>query len=512
MHRFIVQFCQWPRWLRKLLFRGLPTALLTIWLTVGLNSPLLPPSRVLAQTAPFCQLPAEAIAQKSALLQSALQGNGDALNHYKALVGQHATMLQTCRSQSWLQDQAIWLRLYPCDALPGALDALFDRLVSRGYNQVYVEAFYDGQVLLPAADNPTAWASVIRTAGYENRDLLAEAIAKGRERGMKVYAWMFTLNFGYAYAQRSDAPPVLARNGQNHTSLSAQAANSEALHTEAFVDPYHPQARRDYGTLVNAVMQRRPDGVLFDYVRYPRGSGSASVASQVGDLWIYGSASQQALLQRALNPSGQELIRRFIRQGYITAQDIATVISQYPGDGEPQWQGRVPVLPLANSTPQDVQPYIQTELWQLTVAHAMQGVLDFLMMTIQPVQRQGIPAGAVFFPEGNQTIGQNGYDSRLQAWDRFPSSMEWHPMSYGTCGNTSCIVAQVQRVVSMAPAGTQVKPVIAGTWGQSINNRPSLEAQMQSIHAAYPQIRSISHFAYSWQEPQSDRDRKFCRL
>jgi hypothetical protein len=129
------------------------------------------------------------------------------------------------------------------------------------------------------------------------------------------------------------------------------------------------------------------------------------------------------------------------------------------------------------------------------------------------VQRQGIPAGAVFFPDANQTIGQ-GYDSRLQPWDRFSSSLEWHPMSYGVCGgnNTTCITSLVQRVVSQAPPGTRISPVIAGTWGQAMSNRPSLEAQMQAIRQVAPQINSISHFAYSWQEPQSDRDRKFCQL
>ena len=120
-------------------------------------------------------------------------------------------------------------------------------------------------------------------------------------------------------------------------------------------------------------------------------------------------------------------------------------------------------------------------------------------------------AGAVFFPDGNQSVGQQGYDSRLQPWDRFPTTLEWHPMSYATCGNVSCIAALVQRVVSQAPAGTQVIPVIAGVWGQSISNRPSLEAQMQAIRQVAPQIRGVSHFAYSWQEPQFDSDRKSCR-
>jgi hypothetical protein len=456
----------------------------------------------------YCFMSGEAIAQKNALLRSSLQGDRDDQNRYRAIVRQHAEQLLRCRSQNWPSQQAIWLRLYPCDVRPGALDNLLDQLVNRGYNEVYVEVFYNGQVLLPESANRTAWPSVIRSSGYEDKDLLAEAIAKGHERGLKVYAWMFTLNFGYSYSQRPEAQHVLARNGQGQTSLNLNSSSYE----EVFVDPYSAQAKREYYSLVQAVVQRQPDGVLFDYIRYPRGEGSASVAGQVQDLWVYGASAQQALYQRALNPSGQELIRRFISQGYITVADIQSIKTLYPQDGEPLWQGRSPSTPLATTPLDRLQPYLQAELWQLSVAHAVQGLLDFLMLALQPVINQNIKGGAVFFPEGNQVVGQGGYDSRLQPWDRFPSTIEWHPMAYASCGNASCVVSQVQRVLAQAPAGTQIQPALAGTWGQSISNHPPLEQQMYAIRQTMPQINAVSHFAYSWQDPQSDRDRKFCQL
>lgn len=499
---------------RQRLHRGLVASLLA----TSFFSPLLGPKQAQAQvSSPYCQLSAEAIAQKNSLRQAALQGDRDAQNRYKSLVGQHAEEIRRCRGQSWPQNQALWIRLYPCDAREGALDELFDRIASKGYNQVYVEVFYNGQVLLPAASNRTPWPSVIRTPGHENVDLLAQAIAKGRERGLKVYAWMFSLNFGYSYAQNPRHQPNLAVNGRGETSLTFQSASglngdfSGVGFEEVFVDPYSDQAKWDYYQMVQAVVQRQPDGMLFDYIRYPRGSGAASVASRVQDLWIYGASAQQALYGRASNQRGRELIRRFISRGYITAADIDALESLYPNEGEPMWQGRMPTVSLDAAPAAQIQPYLQVELWQLSVAHAIQGVLDFLSTATLAAQRQGIPTGAVFFPDGNQTIGQ-GYDSRLQPWDRFPANMERHPMAYGTCGNTSCIVDQVQRVINYSDSSTQVKPVLAGTWGQTINNRPSLEAQMQSIRQVAPQINSISHFAYSWQEPQSDRDRKFCQL
>lgn len=466
------------------------------------------PSSLSTAPNPYCQLDAAAISQTTTLREAALAGDSEAQQQYKTLIGQQAEQLRQCRNQNWPNTQAIWLRLYPCDAKPGALDELFDRIISRGYNQVYVEVFHDGQVLLPSTDNPTAWAAIVRSRGYEDVDLLQQAITKGHERGLKVYAWLFSLNFGYSYSLRAGNEQALARNGEGETSLAALAAgNPGTINTdELFVDPYSPQAKRDYQTLVQAVLQRKPDGVLFDYIRYPLGQGPESVASRVQDLWIYGAAAQQALFARALNQKGRDLIYRFLNQGRITAADVENVNALYPQEQAPLWQGR------EVNTPSSTIEQLQNDLWLLTVAHAVQGILDFLATAVQPVQQQGIPAGAVFFPEANQQVGERGYDSRLQPWDQFPSSLEWHPMAYAICGEPSCVVAQVQRVLSMAPAGTQVMPVLAGNWGQAIEGHPALEHQMWALRQATPQVNSVSHFAYSWQEPQHDRDRKFCQL
>ncbi|MBP0000876.1 MAG: family 10 glycosylhydrolase [Cyanobacteria bacterium SID2] len=452
-----------------------------------------------------CRLPAQAVVEKEMLRQEALSGDTDALGRYQIAVARHRSTLQQCRQQNWPRRQAIWLRLYPCDAKSGRLEQVLDRIVNHGYNEVYLETFYDGQVLLPANDNPTPWPSVARSSEFEEVDLLAQAIEKGRERGLKVYAWLFTMNFGYAYGQRSDRASALARNGENLTTLNhlrADASNNDSLlhsyASQAFIDPYSPQARRDYQWLVYSVLQRQPDGVLFDYVRYPRLPGAESVATKVSDLWIYGEASRTALLQRARNDRGRALLERYLDRGYLTEEDVRSISTRYPQDGEPLWQ--------ATRTPNGS---LQTRLWHLSVAHAVQGILDFLDLAVQQVDRQNIPAGAVFFPNGNQPVG-DGFDSRLQPWDRFPASMEWHPMLYGVCGNASCILTQLERVLALAPEETEMVPALAGVWGEPISNRPSLEAQMYALRQAAPQIDAVSHFAYSWQFPESDRNRKMC--
>ncbi|ABG51001.1 conserved hypothetical protein [Trichodesmium erythraeum IMS101] len=466
-------------------------------------------AKVQAQTDIYCKLPPEAIASKENLRQAVLEGNKNAEKQYQDILIKHNREVGNCRMRNWPRTQGIWLRLYPCDARPGEIDRILDKIVNQGYNQVYIEAFYDGQVLLPAANNPTVWPSILRVPGYENVDLLADSLKKAKERGLRAYAWVFTMNFGYTYSQLPNRQQALARNGRGQTtldvipdnvSLQNQLGASHAFHT--FIDPYSPQARQDYNVMVNEVLKRQPQGVLFDYIRYLRGMGSDSVADQVKDLWIYSEASQNVLLQRAKNEAGKELIRKFVDKGYVTSQEI--------NGRTPKWQRFF--SPSINS--RLTERGLETQIWELSVAHAAQGILDFLQVASQPVQEKGLPAGAVFFPGGNRRIQSNGFDSRLQPWDQFPTSMEWHPMAYATCGDLdpSCIVSKVERVMSMTPKGVKVIPAIAGAWGEPLKNRPSLEIQMQAIKVATPQINSISHFSYGWQNIEETRERKHCRL
>jgi hypothetical protein len=474
---------------------------------------LAPPRSALAQLNDHCQVSQAAASRKEELRQAAFGGDAQAQAQYFTLLQEHSAAMQRCRQSTWPREQAVWVRLYPCDLQPGILEAVMDRIVNLGYNHVYVEAFYSGQVLLPEADNPTVWPSVVQTQGYERQDLLAEAIAKGQQRGLEMHAWVFTLNFGYTYGQRRDRQGVLARNGYGQDTLTFARSGAISNSAEVFVDPYNFQAQQDYQRMLEAVARRRPRTVLFDYVRYPRGTGSHSVVSRVQDLWIYGDASRQALFQRALNQKGQELIRRYLSRGYLVDSDLDQTHQLYPNEGDFLWQSRTPSPDWQSLPAATRRPYLQNELWRLSVAHAVQGVVDFVTRMGQVAQQQGIQSGSVFFPSGNQAVG-NGYDSRLQFWDRFPAWMNWHPMAYAVCGNTGCILGEIRQVLNAAgPRGAQfVKPALAGVWGQSVRNRPSLEAQMQAIQRGTPAVDSVSHFAYSWQDPEFDRSRKFCQL
>ena len=474
-------------------------------LAVSLSAFTIKPVR--AASGPYCQfIPQEAEA-KEKLLKASLGEDSEAINAYQEILAKHTQMLQLCRSQTWPEEQAIWLRLYPCDVSAGAIDSVLDRIVNLGYNKVHLEVFYDSQVLLPPAENSTPWTSVVRSPGGENIDLLQQTIDKARQRGIKVYAWLFTMNFGYTYAQRPDRQAALARNGKGIDSLTFVHDQSQA-----FVDPYSPQAQTDYYNLVQAVLKRQPDGILFDYVRYPQGTGGQSYVHNVKDLWVYGESSLKALSNRAGNKKGAAVIKQYVNQGSLTLQNLKVIDHQYPKQKHARWQGRQQ-LPSNNATLESRQQSLNKDLWFFAVAHAAQGVIDFLDFAAKPAQNQGLPAGAVFFPEGNRLIGKTGFDSRLQAWDKFPQDLEWHPMAYGVCdGQTDCVTEQVKTVLKTAPANTKVTPALAGAWGKVYRDHPTLEAQMEALRRATPEITSVSHFGYSWQEPDQDRQRKSCKF
>lgn len=489
---------------RKMRFKHLFSVVLALVTLLGCIYPWgIKP--VKAAVGPYCQFAPAEVEAKEKLFKTYLEKDPAAIQGYEAILQKHTQMLQLCRSQTWPEEQAIWLRLYPCDITPGSIDYVLDRIVNLGYNKVHLEVFYDGQVLLPPGDNPTPWTSVVRSPGAENIDLLQQTIDKGKQRGLKVYAWLFTMNFGYTYAQLADRQEALARNGKGSNSLTFVHDRSQA-----FIDPYSPQAQTDYYNLVQAVLKRNPDGILFDYIRYPQGTGGESYVDNVRDLWIHGKSSLNALYDRASNEKGLAVIKKYISTGSFTTQDLQSIDKQYPKEQYPKWQGS---RDLSKATLQSQQQALSKDLWFFSVAHAAQGVIDFLSFAAKPAQDQGLAAGAVFFPEGNRLIKKTSFDSRLQPWDKFPANIEWHPMSYAVCGDKAdCIAEQVKKVLKIAPDETTVIPALAGAWGKTYRNHASLETQIESLRRATPEINSISHFSYSWQEPDLDLKRKSCNF
>ncbi len=464
---------------------------------------------------PTCDVSKNDISLKDRLRQGSYSSQNIPQESYRDLLEKHKSQLESCRKQTFPQTQALWLRLYPNDARAGVLEDVLDKIVNRGYNQVFVEVFYDGRILLPVADNPTPWRSVTEEAVKSgaiapNYDLWAEVVRKGKERGLKIYGWAFTLNFGYGYGELSDRTAALARNGVGATTIansqfdpkSQLVANGQAFYLDAyerdhlFVDPYSLRAQADYASAIAALVKRQPDGMLFDYVRYPitlDNGGNNNLINNVKQLWIYGDSARTALLDSIPDPRTKQLMSIYLDAGKVTPEAIAALDpSAKPNN-------------LARRTKLSEQL-----LWQLTTEHAYRGVLNFLdraIATVNQTSNYQAATGAAFFAGGNLQ-SKNGYDARMQPWDRFPASSQRHPMTYAICADGKCVADEVVKILRASPKQTTVCPVLAGTWGQSFGGHPSLEIQMQAIKAAAPQISCLSHFVYAWLEPESDRQRK----
>jgi hypothetical protein len=466
---------------------------------------------------PSCAVSRAEILQKHELRKAAFnsQSTAQAQTQYQAILQKHRQTLQSCRDRLTPQTQATWLRLYAHDAQDGILEDVFDRIANRGYNQVFIETLYDGRILLPVADNPTPWRSVMAEAVAAGQvpadyDLLQRAIALGQERGIKVYSWVFAMNFGYGYSEVRGKASTFALNGNGDNSIAntnfnrQQVANGRAFYEDAyevdnlFIDPFNAIARKDLINAIQAISQRQPDGMVFDYIRYPNNANGSPI-DNVKQLWIYGQSSRSALLNSIGDRYMRELMTIYLQNGEVTRADITNI--------EQKLANTLNVQPSSSRNPNQDLAIAQRFLWQIATNHAYRGVLEFITVVTAPLQQNNIPIGTVFFPGGNRT-SQGKVNPKMQPWDRFPAHMERHPMTYAICNDGSCVAQEVSEVVRQSPTQTRICPVLAGTWGQSFNGHASLEVQTQAIQKTNPQINCISHFVYSWMEPDSDRLRK----
>ena len=227
---------------------------------------------------------------------------------------------------------------------------------------------------------------------------------------------------------------------------------------------------------------------------------------------IFGFMASHPLYDRASNKKGLATIKKYVEKGNITTTDLKAINLKYPKQVNAKWQGRRN-FPDAKEDIESRRNILARDLWFFSVAHAAQGIIDFLSFAAQPAKYRNLPAGAVFFPDANRLVGTTAFDSRLQAWDKFPTDLEWHPMAYGVCGEeTDCITDHIETVIKTAPQTTKVTPALAGAWGKKYRGHLSLEDQIEALRKANPEVNSISHFSYAWLEPSRDRQRKSCNF
>ncbi|MBM3266093.1 MAG: hypothetical protein FJZ01_00465 [Candidatus Sericytochromatia bacterium] len=150
-----------------------------------------------------------------------------------------------------LPRKGLWVRPYRRDAI--ALDVLevMDNAQSLGITDLFVETFRGGRV------------NYLRGGTFPSRyseDLLAVYVKEGQRRGIRIHAWLHTLDFGPDWAKAR--PDTLVLDGFGQPSGSTERGSAR-------VSPALSEVHREVAELIGESAARGVDGVMLDYLRYP---------------------------------------------------------------------------------------------------------------------------------------------------------------------------------------------------------------------------------------------------
>lgn len=170
---------------------------------------------------------------------------------YDAAIDKARVWASKANAADVLPRKGLWIRPYRRDA--SALDVLevMDNAQSLGITDLFVEAFRGGRTNYKG--NPTF------PSRYAE-DVLEVYTREGRRRGIKIHAWIHTLDFGPDWAKAH--PDTLVLDGFGNTSTSTERGSNR-------VSPALAEVQREIGRLVDDLAERRVDGVMLDYLRYP---------------------------------------------------------------------------------------------------------------------------------------------------------------------------------------------------------------------------------------------------
>lgn len=137
------------------------------------------------------------------------------------------------------------------------VEALFDRAKDSGITDVYV------QVTWRYATNwPSKEFLQVKAGG---RDVYAEVMQAGEERGMRVHAWMTVMLGGLA-----DSPnPLWKEHGLQAPEEKRWVTRSHDGRWSDFLDPGVPEVRQLAVKAAVELAQANPASVHLDFIRYP---------------------------------------------------------------------------------------------------------------------------------------------------------------------------------------------------------------------------------------------------
>jgi len=148
------------------------------------------------------------------------------------------------------------------------LDRMLDKLQWTGINVVFFQTRFRGNVIYPSKIEPTCDYFNSMSAEF---DPLAYAVDACHRRGMECHAWMVVYPVG-------SSKMTIRRNGRRRSYAATVPDRYKGLvksyNGSLYLDPGNPKTTGYLVDLIKELVSGYDiDGVHFDYIRYPNGSG-----------------------------------------------------------------------------------------------------------------------------------------------------------------------------------------------------------------------------------------------
>lgn len=281
--------------------------------------------------------------------------------------------------------RGMWLRPYRSDLSHAHLLEVLDHAVDRGLTDLYIEDFWGGKLAEPSPLQ-------LFPARYPGYALLRAYAREAHRRGIKVHAWLHTLDFGPTYAAAH--PDLLVYDGWGKTSGSTEKGSST-------VDPGLGANRAVLKALVAELSDSgHVDGIILDYLRYPvrlTPEGEVDERPDPRNFWGY-------------NP-----------------RTHAEFFSSHPELDTPAWHAYLAPVASDSATASAMLPAAPAPkaltIWKDWLSDRVAGLVSELRPAIKP----GVALSSAFFPNYYFHV----HDNRLQESNRWLSLFEEvHPMCY----------------------------------------------------------------------------------
>ncbi|MBY0449319.1 MAG: family 10 glycosylhydrolase [Cyanobacteria bacterium] len=192
--------------------------------------------------------------------------------------------------------RGIWVR--PLQNSSAEIQHIIADLKALKIHDIFLETYYQGKTIYPS--------QVMQDYGlpkqhrqFEGTDILKEWIEAAHAQGLRVHTWVQVFFAGNQQDSMDSLSDLLAkypdwRNVQYAARNQTVPVPSSIETGHFFLDPAHPQSRQFLTQLMQEIVSRyHPDGINFDYIRYPE-SAKPGTANYLDTTWGYTASAQKA--------------------------------------------------------------------------------------------------------------------------------------------------------------------------------------------------------------------------